>query len=109
MREVNEMYLGLNTLRDRFGIGPLIKNHSEGELMWSDGVEAGDSLGAPAAQGHPETFRNSFTEEFFFFSRQRSAGENYGFPPPVKAAFYLLCLRGRLPPKQPGAAEFSES
>lgn len=52
MREVNEMYLGLNTLRDRFGIGPLIKNHSEGELMWRDGVESGDSLGAlPYSRG----------------------------------------------------------
>lgn len=40
MREVNEMYLGLNTLRDRFGIGPLIKNHSEGELMRRDRVRS---------------------------------------------------------------------
>lgn len=44
MREVNEMYLGLNTLRDRFGIGPLIKNHSEGELMRRDRVRSEDSF-----------------------------------------------------------------
>lgn len=44
MREVNEMYLRLNTLRDRFGIGPLIKNHSEGEVMRRDRVRARDSF-----------------------------------------------------------------
>lgn len=43
MREVNEMYLGLNTLRDRFGIGPLIKNQSEGAVMWGDGVRPGET------------------------------------------------------------------
>lgn len=45
MREVNEMYLRLNTLRDRFGIGPLIKNHSEGEVMRRDRVRSEDSFG----------------------------------------------------------------
>lgn len=40
MREVNEMYLRLNTLRDGFGIGPLIKNHSEGEEMQRDRVRS---------------------------------------------------------------------
>lgn len=44
MREVNEMYLRLNTLRDRFGIGPLIKNHSEGEVMQGDRVRSKDSF-----------------------------------------------------------------
>lgn len=44
MREVNEMYLRLNTLRDRFGIGPLIKNHSEVEVMWTDRVGSKDSF-----------------------------------------------------------------
>lgn len=44
MREVNEMYLRLNTLRDRFGIGPLIKNHSGGEVMRRDGVRSEDSF-----------------------------------------------------------------
>lgn len=58
MREVNEMYLGLNTLRDRFGIGPLIKNHSEGELMRRDRVRSEDTFSTPAAEGHPEAFKN---------------------------------------------------
>ena len=44
MREVNEMYLRLNTLRDRSGIGPLIKNHSEGEVMQRDRVRSKDSF-----------------------------------------------------------------
>lgn len=44
MREVNEMYLRLNTLRDRFGIGLLIKNHSEGEVMHRDRFRSKDSF-----------------------------------------------------------------
>lgn len=46
MREVNEMYLGLNTLRDRSGIGPMIKNHSEGDVMWRERVRATDKFRA---------------------------------------------------------------
>lgn len=44
MREVNELYLRLNTLKDRFGIGPLIKNHSEGEVTQRDRVRSKESL-----------------------------------------------------------------
>jgi len=54
MREVNEMYLGLNTLRGRSGIGLLIKNHSEGEVMWRDRGSCPKTHSA--AQSHPTPF-----------------------------------------------------
>lgn len=66
MREVNEMYLRLNTLRDRFGIGLLIKNHSEGEVMHRDRVRSKDSFCTLIAESHPKAFKN-FLKVFTFF------------------------------------------
>lgn len=60
MREVNEMYLGLNTLRDGFGIGPLIKNHSEGELMLRDRARPEVIQHYDSAGNHSEAFKNGF-------------------------------------------------
>lgn len=72
MREVNEMYLRLNTLRDRFGIGPLIKNHSEGEVMRRDRVRSEDSFSTlPCSRsgcGEPSESKYFFKNLRFFFS-----------------------------------------
>ena len=80
MREVNEMYLRLNTLRDRFEIGPLIKNHSEGEVMRRDRVRSKDSVdsvlcltAAPAAESHPKAFKNFFKYFFLLIIRHEKA------------------------------------
>lgn len=59
MREVNEMYLGLNTLRDGFGIGPLIKNHSEGEGMWKDRVRSQTHSALRLSGETPESISNN--------------------------------------------------
>jgi hypothetical protein len=44
MKEVNEMDLTLNTLRDMFGIGSLIKNPSRPAVMQGDRVRPKDSF-----------------------------------------------------------------
>lgn len=72
MREVNEMYLGLNTLRDRFGIGPLIKNHSEGELMWRDRVRPRDAVVQRERQSHPEELPQESLFLHVIISRERA-------------------------------------
>lgn len=75
MREVNEMYLRLNTLRDRFGIGPLIKNHSEGEVMRRDRFRSKDSFStlpySRSGSREPSEIIQELLQEFkgFFFSR----------------------------------------
>lgn len=73
MREVNEMYLRLNTLRDRFGIGPLIKNHSEGEVMRRDRFRSKDSFStlpySRSGSREPSEIIQELLQEFkgFFF------------------------------------------
>lgn len=59
MKGVNEMYLGLNTLRDRFGIGPMIKNHSEGELMQRDRPDPKTPSALWFTTIHPEAFKGT--------------------------------------------------
>lgn len=60
---VNEKYLRLNTLRDGFGIGPLIKNHSQGEEMCIDRFGSKDSFSTRpytcSGSKEPSAFRDS--------------------------------------------------